>query len=392
MRSGENANLQPEEGPLRSEKETQAAIQALRQVGNRARVYFSMPVLEGLTPRQLVDAPNGVLSKDPTGLERKDGIFRLDEVGVSFLDHVCLYGDAVFEGILIQNRLIFRYNEHLDRLYRSLAKIHVRLPIDGLTLTDRLLETCRAVEQPAQGAAYIRLVVTRGLGDLGINPKKCLSPTIFAVVSTIQLYAREAYEKGIPLGLARAIRRPSARILDPNIKSNNYLNNVLAVVEGTQEPGLLEALMLTEEGNVAEATVDNVFSVRKGPGWEKDPSRVELHTPSAAYCLVGITRQTVMELAAKRGYRVLERGDLLPIDFVGPEKECFMTGTGAGVMPVIRVGGVDVGDGRPGPVTLGLVDDIQAMMRDPAWGLSIDTPKEALAGILGDLALASAIA
>jgi branched-chain amino acid aminotransferase len=390
VRVGEIANLQAEEEPLRSEKETQAAIQALRLVGDRARVYFSMPVLEGVTPRQLVDSPDGKVSEDPTGLQRKDGIFGLDEVGVSFLDHVCLYGDAVFEGILIQDRHIFRYREHLERLYRSLAKIHVRLPIDGLTLTARLLETCRAVEQPEQGAAYIRLVVTRGLGDLGINPRKCVSPTIFAIVSTIQLYAREAYEKGIALGLARAIRRPSARILDPNIKSNNYLNNVLAVIEGTREPGLLEALMLTEEGNVAEATVDNVFSVRKSPGWEKDPSQVELHTPSAAYCLVGITRQTVMELAGKRGYRVLERGDLLPIDFVGPEKECFMTGTAAGVMPITRVCGVEVGDGKPGPVTLGLVDDIQAMMRDPAWGLSIDTPKEALPEILGDLALAPA--
>jgi branched-chain amino acid aminotransferase len=349
-----------------------------------------MPVLEGVTPRKLVDLPDGTLSEDPTGLKRKDGIFRLDEVGVSFLDHVCLYGDAVFEGILIQDRHIFRYREHLDRLYRSLEKIHAQLPVDGLTLTDRLLETCRAVEQPSEGAAYIRLVVTRGLGDLGINPKKCLSPTIFAIVSTIRLYSREAYERGIPLGLARTVRRPSARILDPNIKSNNYLNNVLAVMEGTQEPGLVEALMLTEEGNVAEATVDNIFSVRKGEGWEKDPSRVELHTPSAAYCLVGITRQTVMELAAKNGYRVVERGDLLPIDFVGPGKECFMTGTAAGVMPVIRVGGVDVGDGKPGPVTLGLVDQIQAMMRDPAWGLSIDTPREALAEILGELALAPA--
>jgi branched-chain amino acid aminotransferase len=334
-----------------------------------------MPVIEGITPRALVESREAVETADPSGLRRRDGIFRLDEIGLSPLDHVALYGDACFEGILIRNGHIFLYREHLERLESSAAKMELDIPLDRFELTDRILETCRRVPLP-EGAGYIRLVVTRGIGDLGINPLKCVTPTVFAIVSTIRLYSREAYEKGIPLGLTRRIRRPSAVTLDPNIKSNNYLNNVLALLEGTRGRGLVESLMLTPDGFVAEATVDNVFSILKHPGWESDPSKVELRTPSSQYCLIGITRSSVMQLAQRRGYRVVVRDDLLPIDLVGPGKECFMTGTGAGVMPITRIEDVDVGEGRPGPVTMNLVDDIGRMMSDPANGLAIDTPRE----------------
>lgn len=354
-----------------------AAIAALRDVASRARVWVSMPVIEGITPRVLVESRDAVDTLDPSGLRRRDGIFRLDEIGISALDHVALYGDAVFEGILIRNHALFLYRDHLERLESSAAKIELQLPMDRYRLTDRLLETCRRVQFP-DGAGYIRLVVTRGIGDLGINPLKCVTPTIFAIVSTIRLYAREAYERGIPLGLTRRIRRPSASTLDPNIKSNNYLNNVLALLEGTRNTNFVETLMLTADGFVAEATVDNVFSVVRHPGWEGDPSKVEVRTPSSLYCLVGITRAAVMQLAQRRGYRVVVRDDLLPVDLVGPGKECFMTGTGAGVMPITRIEDVEVGEGRPGPVTLGLVDDIERMMTDPANGLAIDTPRDAI--------------
>ena len=366
---------------MRRADEIRAASEALREVGTRARVYLSMPIIEGVTPRQLIEAP-GEPTQDPDGVPRKDGIFALDEVGLSPIDHVALYGDAVFEGILIRGNAMFKYREHMDRLDNSLEKIGVELPIDRQTLTQRLLETCREVKFPEGGAGYVRLVVTRGVGDLGINPRKCVSPTIFAIVSTIRLYSREAYRQGIPLGLSRQVRRPGRNVLDPNIKSNNYLNNVLALIEGTRGTPLVESLMLTTEGYVAEATVDNIFSVVRHDGWESDPSRVEIRTPSSEYCLVGITRETVMELAESRGYKVVVRDDLLPIDLVGPGKECFMTGTGAGVMPITHLENVDIGDAVPGPVTLGLVDDIQAMMDDPANGLSLDTPTEALAGVL----------
>jgi branched-chain amino acid aminotransferase len=368
---------------LSNQQELQAAAEALREVGSRARVYLSMPVIDGVTPRALVDDPSAVVTQDPSGLERKDGIFRLDEVGLSTLDHVALYGDGVFEGILIRNNSIFLYREHMDRLDESTEKVGIELPIDRQTLTERLLATCRQVHFPEGGAGYIRLVVTRGLGDLGINPHKCVSPTIFAIVSTIRLYSAEAYRQGIVLGLSRRIRRPSPTILDPNIKSNNYLNNVLALREGTEGTPLVESMMLTMEGYVAEATVDNIFSVLKKPGWESDPSKVEVRTPAPQYCLVGLTRNTTIQLAKNRGYRVSVRDDLLPIDFVGPGKECFMTGTGAGVMPITKIEGVPVGEGTPGPVTAGLIEDLGAMMMDPANGLPLDTPVEELAGSLG---------
>lgn len=373
---------------MRDRKGMEAAIDALRDVGSRARVWVSMPVIEGVTPRALLDSADAVDTPDPSGLRRREGIFRLDEIGLSPLDHVSLYGDAVFEGILIRNRSIFLYREHLERMESSAAKIDVALPMDRFHLTERLLETCRRVDFP-DGAGYIRLVVTRGLGDLGINPLKCVTPTVFAIVSTIRLYSREAYAKGIPLGLARRIRRPDASTLDPNIKSNNYLNNVLALQEGTRGTPFVETLMLNAAGFVAEATVDNIFSVVRRPGAESDPSCVELVTPSSQYCLVGITRGAVMKLAQRRGYRVVVRDDLMPIDLVGADKECFMTGTGAGVMPITSIAGVPVGDGTPGPVTMALVDDIGRMMADPANGLPIDTPNEALADVLEGRAPAS---
>ncbi|MGQ0722639.1 MAG: aminotransferase class IV [Candidatus Eiseniibacteriota bacterium] len=368
---------------MRNPEQIRAAAEALREVAQRARVYVSMPIIEGITPRVLVDSPDGRVSDDGGGIRRKDGIFRLDEIGVSPLDHVALYGDGAFEGILIRNRTIFRYKEHMDRLDRSLAKIGITLPVDRVTLTERILETCRTVDLP-QGDGYIRLVVTRGIGDLGINPRKCVSPTVFAIVSTIRLYAREAYERGIPLGLARHVRRPSRTILDPNIKGTQYLNNVLALQEGTRDSQLVEVLMLTAEGYVSEATVDNIFSVVKLPGWESDPAKVHVLTPSAEYCLPGITREVVIELARKRGNHVVVRDDLLPIDLVGEGKECFMTGTGCGVMPIIAVGGVTVGDGRPGRVTQTLVQQLQDMMMDPVNGLPLDTPADQIAEALGE--------
>jgi branched-chain amino acid aminotransferase len=249
----------------------EAAAKALREVGERARVYVSMPVIEGVTPRALVDDPQGAVTEDPSGLPRKDGIFRLDEIGICALDHVALYGDGVFEGILIRNNSIFLYRQHMDRLDRSMEKVGIELPIDRQTLTERILETCRKVALPKDGAGYIRLVVTRGMGDLGINPRKCVSPTIFAIVSTIRLYSPDAYKKGIVLGLSRRVRRPDASVLDPNIKSNNYLNNVMALREGTRKNKLLEALMLTQDGFVAEATVDNIFSILRRPGDRPPP-------------------------------------------------------------------------------------------------------------------------
>lgn len=366
---------------MKSREETAAAVEALREVGRRARVYMSMPIIEGVTPRAYLEAGASRVFEDLQGLRRFEGVFRLEEATLSPMDHAALYGDGAFEGILIRNRSIFLYPEHMDRLDLSLAKIGIEAPMDHVRMTQGVLEAAREADLP-DGNGYIRLVVTRGIGDLGINPLKCVGATVFAIVSTIRLYSREAYGKGIKLGLAREVRRPDRSILDPNIKSLNYLNNVLALMEGTRGTGLVEALQLTKEGFVAEATVDNLFVVKKSDGWEKDPSKVEVWTPLADYCLKGITRETVLKLAERRGYKVMVRADLLPIDLVGPNRECFMTGTGAGVMPIIGIEDVAVGNGTPGPVTMGLVDDLQSMMTDPTHGFSIDLPNDAIAHAL----------
>jgi branched-chain amino acid aminotransferase len=366
---------------VRDPADIRAATEALREVGRRARVYMSMPVIEGVTPKSLLESPHARVTEEPGGYRRVDGIFRLDEVGISPMDHGCLYGDGAFEGILIKNRSIFLYREHMERLDRSLDSIAIELPMDRLSFTRRLLETARSANLP-EGNGYIRLVVTRGMGDLGINPRKCVSPTVYCIVSTIGLYSRELYRKGIRLGLTRHIRRPDASILDPNIKSLNYLNNVLALLEGTRGQDLVETLVLTKEGFVAEATVDNLFLVNRNAGWENDPSKVEVLTPSSAYCLEGITRESVLKLAQKRGYKVAAREDLLPIDLVGPNKECFITGTGAGIMPINSIENVDVGNGMPGPVTKMLIEDFEKMVGDPAFGLSLDVPDNALAEVL----------
>jgi branched-chain amino acid aminotransferase len=197
------------------------------------------------------------------------------------------------------------------------------------------------------------------------------------------LYPREAYENGVPLGISRTIRRPDATILDPRIKSNNYLNNVLALREGCKEEKVPECIMLTKDGFVAEATVDNIFLVAKEDGWKSNPSRVRLTTPCGEYCLNGITRMIILELARKLGYSTEDSAKILPLDLVGENREVFMTGTGAFVMPIISVAGHPVGDGRPGEITRILLSRITDAMANPARGLSVGADADEIRGYFG---------
>jgi len=361
----------------------QALIQELISLADKGRVFLSMPWVPGLTPESL--GRDGLYEVAPTdeGLERRHGILRLDQAGLSPLDHGGLYGDAVFEGILINNGQIFLFKEHMDRWWESARKLDIAMPYTKEELAWQILRTVQAVGFTDDERGYMRPVLSRGFGNLGINPAKCLAPTIYCIVSTIQLYPPRTYETGIELSVARRIRRAGAEIEDPNVKSNNYLNNIGGLLE-TRDKGRLETMMLTSRGNVAEATADNTFLVKKDPGWETDPSKVELHTPSGEYCLVGITRNRIMANARAMGYRVVERGDLLPIDFVGPGRESFMTGTGCGLMPVVGVEGVPIGDGLPGPVTRALLEAIQADMRNPRCGLDVGADRNELARYIGD--------
>lgn len=354
-----------------SDERKRKAYDALKEVGIHARVFLSMPVVENVTPVVLVDEKQSERADTDEGLERRHGIFSLKEASLSVLDHLALYGDGCFEGILIKNNHIFLWQEHIERFFKSAEMLHITIPYSPKQLTELLLRTCQAVDPSLRERGYIRLVVSRGLGDLGINPAKCIGATLFALVSSISLYPRSLYEQGISLGISRNIRRPSARILNPNIKSNNYINNVLGLMEGAAESDM-ESIMLTERGFIAEATVDNIFSIERNKDWERAPSKVKVQTPRAQYCLIGITRALTIKLLKEEGYTVDDDADLMPIDLVGENRECFMTGTGAGIMPVISVIGKDIGEGRPGPITKTLVKKIQAAMNNPSFGLSID--------------------
>lgn len=355
----------------------------LRRLAATARVYVSMPFVEGVSPRALADEAR--TREHPRGgaVPRREGIFGLDEIGIPAMDHGLLYGDAVFEGVLVAHGRLFTWREHLERLHASAARLGIEVPVDDAHLTRAVLDAVRATGVGADERGYVRLVVTRGLGDLGIAPAKCVGSTIYAICGTLRLYPESGYRTGMGISLARGVRRPLADTLDPRVKSCNYLNNIRALVETLPE-GCAETMMLTPSGFVAEATADNLFLVVREPGWETDPARVRVVTPSADYCLNGITRALLMRAAREAGHRVEESATLLPGDFVRPEREAFLTGTGAGVMPVSSVDGLPVGDGVSGPVTQALRARFDAFLADPTLGLALDAEDAEVRAHLSD--------
>jgi branched-chain amino acid aminotransferase len=257
------------------------------------------------------------------------------EAKISVFDHGLLYGDGVFEGIRIYAGRVFKLHEHMMRLYASAHAIMLEIP-QSIGELERITE--EAVKKNGVSDGYIRLVVTRGVGDLGVSPYKCSKASVIVIVGGIELYPRETYEKGIPV-ITAASRRIGAEVFDTRIKSLNYLNNVLAKIEAAQA-GCMEAVLLDARGYVSECTADNLFIVKNGT----------LLTPNPVHgALEGITRATVLELAGKEGVPAAEatltRYDLYMAD------ECFLTGTGAEIMPVAKVDGRTVGNGKPGKVT-----------------------------------------
>lgn len=259
---------------------------------------------------------------------------------VSVFDHGLLYGDGVFEGIRAYHGRVFKLREHIERLYWSAQAILLSIPMTQEEMIRAVVETCRANDCRD---GYIRLVVTRGVGTLGLNPNRCAKPSVIIIAGKIQLYPQELYEQGMT-----TVTVPTTRNLvnsvNPAIKSLNYLNNILAKIEANNA-GVEEALMLNHEGYVAECTGDNLFIVRRGQ---------LLTPPLAAGALYGITRNTVIELARESGLPVAEpnltRYDLYIAD------ECFLTGTAAEIIPVTRIDGRVIGTGKPGPITRGLIE------------------------------------
>lgn len=267
---------------------------------------------------------------------------------ISVFDHGLLYGDGVFEGIRAYHNRVFKLQNHLVRLYESARSINMTIPISIAEMEEVVLGTCRH-NNIRDG--YIRLVVTRGVGDLGLDPRKCPRPTIFCIAASIQLYPQEYYEKGLEV-ITVATRRNIPEACNPRVKSLNYLNNIYAKIEANLH-GVLEAIMLNAEGYVAEATGDNIFLVKNG---------VLITPPVHAGILEGITRNTVMELARARGIEVVEklftRHDIFIAD------ECFLTGTAAEVIPTVKVDGRVIGNGKPGEMTRELIAAFRDLTRD----------------------------
>lgn len=254
---------------------------------------------------------------------------------VSVFDHGLLYGDGVFEGIRSYSGRVFMLDEHIERLYRSAKAIDLRIPVTQAQMARAVIRTCK--ENRVMNG-YIRLVVTRGVGTLGLNPYTCAKPQVIIIAGTIQLYPKKLYEQGLSIVTVGTIRNHTESI-NPQIKSLNYLNNVMAKIEAINS-GCMEAVMLNPQGFVAEATGDNIFVVRNG----------HLITPPP-WCgtLEGITRNVVMKLASEAGLTVkadvLTRYDLYTAD------EVFLTGTAAEVIPVVNIDRRSIGSGHPGPVT-----------------------------------------
>jgi branched-chain amino acid aminotransferase len=266
---------------------------------------------------------------------------------VSVFDHGLLYGDGIFEGIRAYNGRVFRLREHIDRLYYSAKAILLTIPMSHAALMKATVDACRK-NNVRDG--YIRLVVTRGAGNLGLNPNHCKHPSVIIIAGKIQLYPPEFYERGLNIVTVPTTRNLHNAV-NPAIKSLNYLNNILAKIEAINA-GCEEAVMLNAEGFVAECTGDNLFIVKNG----------ELFTPPlSAGALYGITRRTVMELAQESGIPASEpnltRYDLFNAD------ECFLTGTGAEIVPVVKIDGRVIGNGKPGAVTRKLVEEYRALTK-----------------------------
>ena len=257
------------------------------------------------------------------------------EAKVSVFDHGLLYGDGLFEGIRAYNGKIFLCKDHIDRLYEGAHYIKLEIPFSKEEMKKALEDTIQANDLTN---AYIRLIVTRGKGDLGLDPRNCTGATVIIIAAGISLYPEELYQNGLEI-ITSAVPAIHSEALNPRVKSLNYMNNIMAKMEAIRA-GKLEAIMLNHQGFVAECSGDNIFIIKNGV----------LKTPSIFSCILeGCTRNLVIQLAKKAGITVeetmLQRYDLYTAD------ECFLTGTGAEVIPVIDIDGRKIGTGKPGPMT-----------------------------------------
>ena len=272
-------------------------------------------------------------------------LYPKNEAKVSVFDHGLLYGDGVFEGIRCYNDVVFKLEEHVDRLYESAEAIALEIRLTKDELRKAILDTLKANNLRD---SYIRLIVTRGVGKLGLDPFNCEESQLIIITDSIQLYSKELYDKGLDTIIVRTIRNhPDA--LNPTVKSMNYLNNILAKIECIKA-GAAEGIMLNKDGYVAECTGDNIFIVKDN----------EVFTPPAsAGILIGITRNVVIELAEEAGITIKEE-QMTPDDLFNAD-ECFLTGTAAEIIPVANIDGRKIATGKPGKITLLLLEKYQKL-------------------------------
>ena len=266
---------------------------------------------------------------------------------ISVFDHGLLYGDGIFEGIRAYNGRVFKLKEHIDRLFCSAKAILLTIPMTHAEVSKAVVDTCR---ENNLRDGYVRLVITRGVGTLGLNPNKCKLASVIVIAGTIQLYPEEMYQNGMAIVTVPTVRNLHSAV-NPAIKSLNYLNNILAKIEANNA-GVEEAIMLNSEGYVAECTGDNIFILKDG----------KMFTPPlSAGALYGITRATVIDLARRQGIEVTEP-NLTRYDIFNSD-ECFLTGTAAEIIPVTKVDGRIIGDGKPGAKTNELITAYRSLTK-----------------------------
>ncbi|MCL2119399.1 MAG: branched-chain-amino-acid transaminase [Planctomycetaceae bacterium] len=273
--------------------------------------------------------------------------FDKDNAKISVFDHGLLYGDGVFEGLRCYNGKVFRLEQHIDRLWDSAKSLAIEIP---MTKTEMIQATQKAVLLNNVNEGYIRIVVTRGIGDLGLDPYVCGPPQVIIIAAQLALYPKELYETGLDIVTAGTMRMPPAA-LNPRVKSLNYLNSIMAKIEALRA-GCEEALMLNHKGEVSECTGDNIFIIKNG---------VLMTPPIDAGILEGVTRNVVLELAAQLGIPAKETAFTRHDVFVADE--CFLTGSAAELIPVVSIDKRTIGNGKPGPITKQLLDAFHEVVK-----------------------------